>query len=319
MRTEGQKLRLFQSTSLPTEIQACFQSSFDIIPATSDNLIGQLEALQPTADALLCTIKDAPLTGDVIHALPPSIGAIATYSVGLDHIDLDAAAERGLRVFSARGALEESVADVAMFLMLGAARRGNEALALVREGRWVGWTPDLLLGQELSGRRLGILGMGSVGEKIANRASAFGMKVAYCNRKPSAFDRVPVEYVADPDELLALSDIFVLACPSTPETRRFLNRERLATVRANLVVVNIGRGDLVDDDALIEALETGRIAAAGLDVFNSEPALDPRYRHLTNAFCTPHIGSSTHEARLKMAQTLVDALLAWHHGQRWGA
>ena len=307
----SRKMRLFQTTRFPPDIQACFDSRFDIAFSGAGDLIAQLDALPEPPDALLCSIQDARLSADVIHALPSSVRAIATYSVGLDHIDLDAAAERGIAIFSTRGALEESVADVAMFLLLGAIRRGKEALALIGEGRWKGWSPDLLLGLELSGRTLGILGLGAVGEKVAVRAAAFGMRIAYCNRRPSGFDGVPVEFEPDPDELFKRSDVFLLACPSTAETRRFLNRERLAMARPHLVVVNVGRGDLVDDDALIEALETKRIFAAGLDVFNGEPDLDPRYKGLANAFCTPHIGSSTIEARLKMAKTLVDALAAW--------
>lgn len=306
------RLRLFQTVELPDFAQAHFDSCFDVVRLPEREWRAGIASTE-NASALLCSITDAQLTREVIRSLPRSLKAIATYSVGLDHIDLAAARENGIAVFNTPGVLEYAVADAAMFLILGAARRGNEALALIRDDRWQGWSPLQLIGYELAGRRLGILGMGGIGSQVAARARGFGMEVVYTNRRPVSND-LPATFVADADEMLAQSDVLVLACPSTPETRGFLNRRRLARAKPELIVVNIGRGDLIDDDALIEALESRRIFAAGLDVFNGEPRIDPRYRTLPNAFLTPHIGSSTREARLRMARILAEGLMAWYNG-----
>lgn len=306
------RLRLFQTVELPDFAQAHFDSCFDVVRLPEREWRAGIASTE-NASALLCSITDAQLTREVIRSLPRSLKAIATYSVGLDHIDLAAARENGIAVFNTPGVLEHAVADAAMFLILGAARRGNEALALIRDDRWQGWSPLQLIGYELAGRRLGILGMGGIGSQVAARARGFGMEVVYTNRRPVSND-LPATFVADTDEMLAQSDVLVLACPSTPETRGFLNRRRLARAKPELIVVNIGRGDLIDDDALIEALESRRIFAAGLDVFNGEPRIDPRYRTLPNAFLTPHIGSSTREARLRMARILAEGLMAWYNG-----
>lgn len=307
------RLRLFQTVELPDFVQARFNSNFDVVRLSGDDWLANI-ASADCMSALLCSITDARLDGDVVRSLPASLKAIATYSVGLDHIDLAAAREKGIAVFNTPGVLEHAVADAAMFLILGAARRGNEALALIHDGRWKGWSPDQLIGCELAGRRLGILGMGGIGTKVAERALGFGMDVVYTNRRPVLRGGPSATFVADADEMVAQSDVLLLACPSTSATTGFLDHRRLARAKRDLIVVNIGRGDLVDDEALIEALETRRIFAAGLDVFNNEPRIDPRYRMLPNAFLTPHIGSSTCEARLRMAQILVDGLKAWACG-----
>lgn len=307
------RLRLFQTVELPGFAQAAFDSAFDVVRLPEREWKAGIASTEQ-ASALLCSITGAPLTKDIIQSLPRSLGAIATYSVGVDHIDLAAARERGVAVFNTPGVLENAVADAAMFLILGAARRGNEALALIRDDRWKGWSPDQLIGCELGGRRLGILGMGGIGSQVAARALGFGMDVVYTNRRPASRADPRATFVPDTDDMLAQSDVLLLACPSTAETRSFLDRRRLALAKPNLIVVNIGRGDLVDDDALIAALESRRIFSAGLDVFNGEPRIDPRYRALSNAFLTPHIGSSTREARLRMAQILVEGLTGWRDG-----
>lgn len=268
----------------------------------------------PAADALLTTI-DASLGAAQIEALPDSIRAIATYSVGTDHIDLQAAARRGLGVFNTPGVLAESVADAAMFLILGAARRATESIDLIRSGQWLGWNACQLNGTELAGKVLGLFGMGEIGQRIATRARAFGMSIIYSARTPICGDAGAARYVSNPDHLFSESDVLVLAAPATPATRGFANAQRLAMSRPGLILVNIGRGDLVVDDALIDALSRGTVKAAGLDVFNGEPAFNRRYLDLPNAFLTPHIGSSTIEARRRMAGALISALLDWRQGK----
>lgn len=266
-----------------------------------------------TADVLLIGL---PLIVDeaFLARLPRSIRAIATYSVGLDHIDVDAVRARGLALFNTPAVLSNAVADHAMLLILAATRRLTEATALVREGRWIDMRGNQILGVELRGKTLGIYGLGDIGTLVARRAAAFGMQIIYHNRR-RAKDEAGARFAATLDELLANTDILLLAAPSTDETRDFLNRERLAAARDGIIVVNIARGDLVDDDALLAALASGKVRFAALDVFRNEPGVDPRYLALPNVVVTPHIGSATEEARRGMATTLCDAIEAWRRGE----
>ncbi|MBY0400387.1 D-glycerate dehydrogenase, partial [Myxococcota bacterium] len=217
------------------------------------------------------------------------------------------------------GVLADSVAENALFLMLGAARRGTEATALLRERRWHGWQPGQLVGRQLSGRTLGILGMGDIGRLIAARARAFDMPILYCNRKPLPPElALGAEYRATPAELARDVDVLVLACPATDETRGIVDAALLAQARPGLIVVNIARGDLVVDRALIDALQSGQVYAAGLDVFAGEPAVHPDYFDLPNVFMVPHIGSATHEARMGMGRILIEAIEGWRRGEKIG-
>lgn len=273
-----------------------------------------LAELDSSFDVLLVSI-DTPLPEREIDILPDAVRAIATYSVGTDHIDLAAARRRGIAVFNTPGVLSDSVAENAIFLMLGAARRATESIALLRSGSWKGWSATQLVGTELSGKRLGIVGLGDIGGRIALRAQAFDMEILYTNRKPlPASHPVRGRFFDSPAALIAESDVFLLACPSTPETRRLVDSKLLALARPGLILVNIARGDLVDDEALIEALRDGRIGAAGLDVFSGEPELHPAFFELPNLFMLPHIGSSTIEARRRMGRTLIEALESWAQG-----
>lgn len=289
------------------EVDVAFDATF----ATSDDPFRELRESKAEFDALLLSF-DLPIDAEAIAALPASIRALATYSVGTDHIDLEAAARRGLAVFNTPGVLADSVAENAIFLMLGAARRATESIDLIRGGDWAGWTPSQLVGVQLSGRCLGILGMGDIGARIAKRAESFGMEVLYSNR-----NRLPETqpfadaYRATATALVRDCDILMLACPSTAETRGIVNASLLADARPGLIVVNIARGDIVEDDALIAALREGRVWAAGLDVFAGEPKIHPDYFDLPNVFMLPHIGSSTLEARLGMGRILIEALERW--------
>jgi glyoxylate reductase len=273
----------------------------------------ELQQAARGADAMVVTAFDR-LDADAIARLPKRLRILATYSVGIDHIDLDAAAGRGIAVLSTPDVLSNSVAEMAILLMLGAARRAHEGAALLYGKEWSGWTPTQLIGIELTGRRIGIVGMGRIGRTIARRARAFDMSVHYHNRRRlDAQLEEDANYHPTLEGLLAVSDLLILAAPSTPHTKGLLNGARIEKLPINPILVNIARGDLVEDDALIAALRSGRIAAAGLDVFNNEPHLDARYLDLANVFLQPHQGSSTLTARLKMASVLlagIDALLA---------
>lgn len=301
-------MKLLSVIDLPDRVMGRFRSRFSVVQ-------GRLEdAREVQPDAILCSIRPYSLDRQAFANLPPSVKMIATYSVGYDHIDLETASERGIAVFNTPGVLSDAVADAAMLLLLGAARRATESIALLRERRWTGWTPGQLIGVELGGKTMGILGMGEIGGRIARRARAFGMDIVYHNRRRLIGENA--SFRPDPRALVAESDVVVLAWPSTSETRRFIAADTLALARPSMILVNIGRGDLVADADLIVALKERRILAAGLDVFDNEPAIDPGYLDLPNAFLLPHIGSSTWEARLAMAEILVEAIEAHCAGGR---
>lgn len=303
-------LQILSLLSLPPAVRALFEKQFDVQDSSDSRSAGNICAASP--DVLLCSI-DVKLDRKYLSSLPRSLKAVATYSVGCDHIDLAAARELGIAVFNTPEALGDSVADIALLLLLGAARRATESINLIRGGQWAGWKPTQLLGYELAGKKLGLLGMGDIGRKVAARARAFGMSVAYTNRSGSRHD---AEYVSDPLDLIASSDALVLACPSTSDTRHIVNRDTLKHASRTMILINISRGDLVRDEDLIGSLSRGEIFAAGLDVFETEPEIDPRYLELPNVFMLPHVGSSTIEARLKMGAALVSALEDWAEGRR---
>lgn len=274
-------------------------------PLGSEGIVAIARSFE--ADVLLVTATDR-LDGATIAALPQRVRALATLSVGHDHIDLAAARDRGIAVLSTPDILCDAVAEMAMLLLLGAARRAHEGSMLLYGGEWRGWSPTQLLGRDVTGGRIGIFGMGRIGRSIAQRAQrGFDMDIHYHNRS-----RLDVEdgatFHPTARSLLEISDFLVLAAPSTPETRGFLNAGALARLPAGAVVVNIARGDLVEDAALIEALGSGRVAAAGLDVFNGEPSIHPGYLALPNVFLQPHQGSSTLGTRVRMGELLLDGI-----------
>jgi lactate dehydrogenase-like 2-hydroxyacid dehydrogenase len=258
------------------------------------------------ADALLITLVDR-LNSEFFQKVSPTVKIIASYGVGVDHIDLEAAARRKIPVAYTPGVNHEATADIAMLLLLGASRRAYEAQELVRSGAWKPLSPDMLLGWQIGGKVLGILGMGRVGQAVARRARGFGMKIHYYDTS-----ELPAEIAGDavfhkdPSDLLRVSQFLSLHAPETPETHHFLNSKTISLLPPAAIVVNTARGGLVVDDDLITALKTGRIAAAGLDVFEGEPKLHPEYLSLKNTFLLPHIGSATFETRTAMGMLALD-------------
>ena len=230
------------------------------------------------ADALLITLADR-LDSGFFQNVSPTVKVIASYGVGFDHIDLEAAARRKIPVAYTPGVNHEATADIAMLLLLGASRRAHEAQELVRTGAWKPLSPDMLLGWQVGGKVLGILGMGRVGQAVARRARGFGMKIHYYDTSElSAEIAGDAVYHGDPSDLLRVSQFLSLHAPETPQTHHFLNSKTISLLPPGAIVVNTARGGLVVDDDLIAALKTGRIAAAGLDVFEGEPQLHPEYR-----------------------------------------
>lgn len=267
------------------------------------------------ADALLVAATDN-VGPAVISKLPDSVRAIATFSVGYNHIDIAGCKKRGICVTYTPDVLTDATADLTMLLILGAARRAGEGERMVRNGEWNGWAPTQLLGTQVTGKRLGILGMGRIGRAVADRARGFAMQIHYSNRK-----RLPAEqekgavFHADPEAMLKQIDILSINCPATPETTRFLDKRRIGLMKDGAIVVNSARGAIVDDHALIAALRAGKLASAGLDVFDREPNLEPAYRGLPNTFLLPHLGSATIETRDGMGNKCVDNLDAFFAGR----
>lgn len=318
-----QGCRIVVTRTLPGAVMDLLRSSAQcwINPEerTLDAAEVALQAAALGADAVVVMAMDR-VDARLIGILPECVRVIATYSVGHDHIDLAAARARGVAVLSTPDVLSDAVADLGMLLLLGAARRAYEAVQLLYGGGWQGWSPTQLIGRDLTGGRLGVLGMGRIGRAVARRARhGFGMEVHYHNRS-----RLPDEledgarFQEQLHDLLAVSDFLMLAAPSSPATRGILGAAAIERLPHGAVVANVSRGDLVDDDALIAALRCGRVMAAGLDVFNAEPAIHPGYLKLPNVFLQPHQGSSTIETRLRMGTLLLHSIERFRAGQPVG-
>jgi glyoxylate reductase len=297
-------------------VEAALQARYELHVNENDSILPPDEIVHAAqgSEVLLASATEQ-INEHVLRGLSPALRYVATLSVGYDHIDMDVARELGIGVLHTPDVLSDACAEVAMMLMLNACRRGYEADRMVRSGSWTGWAPTQLLGTGLKGKRVVIFGMGRIGREIATRAQAFGMEIHYHNRRP-----LPPElaagaiYHADLDEALQVADVFVIAVPGSPQLKGVINSARIALLPPRAVLVNISRGELVDDEALIRALSTGRLFAAGLDVFANEPNVDPRYRELDNVFLSPHIGSATQETRDAMGWLLVDGLDALYQG-----
>ena len=278
---------------------------------SSDELIERAEG----ADAIL-PCHTEKFTAEVFARLPKSVRAIANFSVGYDHVDTKAAKANGVIVTNTPEVLSDATAELTMMLMLGAARRASEGERLVRTREWKDWSPRFMVGTQVTGKRLGIIGFGRIGQVVAKRARGFDMEIHYTSRqrKPAAIEAGAI-YHETPEDLLPHCDFLAMHCVSTPETFKLLNAERLALLPDGAIVVNASRGAVIDDDALIAALKSGKLAAAGLDVYNNEPDIDPEYRQLPNVFLMPHIGSATKETRVAMGFRALDNLDAIFAGR----
>ncbi len=297
-------------------VESALHDRFDLRINDADTILSPDEIVQAAQGAeVVFASATEQLNGSVLRRLSPCLRYVATLSVGYDHIDMAAAQELGIGILHTPDVLSDACAEIALMLILNACRRGYEADRMVRSGNWAGWAPTQLLGVGLKGKRLLVFGMGRIGREIASRASAFGMEIHYHNRRPLAADEARgAIYHAKLDEALTMADVLLIAAPGAPELKGIINSRRLALLPARAVVVNISRGDLVDDDALIAALSSRRLFAAGLDVFANEPNIDPRYRALDNVFLSPHIGSATHETRDAMGRLLINGLDALYRG-----
>lgn len=311
--------RLLVTRRLPAEVEKRLSQSYSAQLNADDHSMTREEILAAARDrdALLITPQDRDFASGIIDDLPPSIRMIATFSVGFEHVDLKAARARNIAVTNTPDVLTDATADIALLLILGAARGAIWGDAMVREDRWTSWSPTHPLGYDVTGQSLGILGMGRIGQAVARRAQAFGMTLHYHNRKPVAPEVAHgATYHARFEDMLPHCDFLSINCASTPETRSIVNRETIARLPDGAIVVNSARGDIIDDDALIEALTSGKLAAAGLDVFRNEPKIDPRYRKLSNVFLLPHLGSATRNTRIAMGMRAADNLDALFAGKK---
>ncbi|HNX49374.1 MAG TPA: D-glycerate dehydrogenase [Thermoanaerobaculaceae bacterium] len=269
----------------------------------------ELAAFVGAAEACVCLLADR-VTAEVFRACP-MLRVVASYAVGVNNIDLDAARAAGVVVTNTPDVLTEATADLAWALILGVSRRVLAGDRLVRQGQFAGWKPDLLLGTGLQGKTLGVVGLGRIGRAVARRGVAFGMRVAACTpRPPASHTGVSCELVGELDELLARADVLSLHCPLTAETRGLLDARRLALLPPGAILVNTSRGEVVDEAALVAALESGHLGGAGLDVYEREPAVHPGLLGRDDVVLLPHLGSATRETRTAMAELVADNVLA---------
>lgn len=308
--------RLLITRRVPAEVVARARARFDTDVWDDDWPLGdRLQERAAGYDALMLMANDR-FDGALIKALRPGLQAVATYSAGHEHIDLEAASRCGLPVCNAPDALNEAVAEIALYLILAAARRTRRAEQALRSDQWPPWSPSFMVGMQLTGKRLGIYGMGAIGREIAKRASAFDMDIHYFNRQRLAPElERGASYHPNLESLLRVSEVLCVAAPSTPLTRMSLDRERLALLPPGAIVTNIARGDLIDEEALLDLVGQGRLGPVGLDVFQNEPGIDPRWKDLPEAVLLPHIGSATEQARIAMGLRALEGLEQHFHGR----
>ena len=318
-RAGGTRPRVFVVRRLPAPVEATLRERYDVELNETDETYpaGRVIDAARNFDAIVPTVVD-DVPAAVFAAQPLRLRIVANYGVGFDRIDLAAARAHGVVVTNTPGVLTEDTADLAMMLILAAARRAGEGERQLRAGQWSGWRPTHMLGTRVSGATLGIVGFGRIGAAVGKRAyRGFGMRVLYVN--PSEPDAAAVADAGATrceslDELLAASDIVSLHAPARDTTRRMLDATRLASMRPGAILVNTARGDLVDEAALIEALERGPLAAAGLDVFEREPEVSPRLVALRNVVLLPHLGSATTASRVAMGERVLSNLDAFFRG-----
>ena len=291
-------------------------ATYDVIVNEDDHVFSRAElvAACQNVDAVL-PCHSEHFNADVINALPARLKIIANHSVGVDHVDLAAAKARGIVVTNTPDVLSDATAEIAILCMLGAARRGSEGDRMVREGRWNFWSPAFMVGRQVTGSRFGVVGMGRVGQVTAERARGFGMEIHYHNRtRLTAEQEKGAIFHETLDSLLAVSDVLSLHCPTTPDTIGIINERTLAMLPERAILVNTARGALVDETALVQALKSGKLFAAGLDVFCTEPGGNPELSALENVFMLPHIGSATFETRDAMGFRALDNLDVFFDG-----
>jgi glyoxylate reductase len=293
---------------------------FDAGFNTDDKPMSRDELIDAMADCnvLVPTVTDN-IDAALIAAAPTRLKLIANYGAGVNHIDLAAAKAKGIMVTNTPGVFTDDTADLTMALILNVPRRLGEGHRMMRNGEWQGWSPTGMLGHRIGGKTLGIIGLGRIGEAVALRAKAFGLNIIYSKRHrlpASVEEELGITFEPDLDRLVARADIISLHCPLTAETDKIINAARIEQMKPDAYIINSSRGELIDEDALIAALESGRIAGAGLDVYTHEPAVDSRLFAIPNVVLLPHLGSATFEGREASGERVVTNIRVWADGHR---
>lgn len=314
------RLSVVVTRRLPEVVETRMKELFDVelrdtdAPMTRDELVSAMAR----ADVLVPTITDH-IDANMLAQAGERLRLIANYGAGVDHIDVTSARQRGVLVSNTPGVTTDDTADMAMALILAVTRRIPEGLALMQSGDWTGWAPNALLGGRIGGKRLGILGMGRIGQALAKRAQAFGMQIHYHNRRrlrPEVEAPLGATFWESLDQMIARMDVISVNCPHTPSTFHLLNARRLKMLRPSAVVVNTSRGEVIDENALTRMLRAGEISGAGLDVFEGRHEINPRLRALPNVVLLPHMGSATIEGRTEMGEKVIINIKTFADGHR---
>ncbi len=303
------KPKVVVTRKLPDPVETRMRELFDAELNLEDQPMAAatLAEAASRAEVLVPTLTDR-IDAEVIAAAGPQLKLIANFGAGVDHIDVAAAHARGVVVTNTPGVLTEDTADMTVALILAAARRIVEGANVVQQGGFSGWSPTWMMGRRIGGKRLGVIGMGRIGQAVAKRAKAFGMQVHYHNRKPvpaAVADALEATYWDSLDQMLARMDVISVNCPHTPATYHLLSARRLKLLQPHAILVNTARGEVIDEDSLADLLARGQIAGAGLDVYENEPAINPKLLKLQNVVLLPHMGSATVEARTEMGEKVI--------------
>jgi glyoxylate reductase len=316
----AQKPLVIVTRKLPDAIETRMMELFEARLNLDDRPMSQAALIEAAkiADVLVPTVTDH-IDAAVLSQAGPKLKLIASFGTGVDHIDLKTARQRNITVTNTPGVLTEDTADMTMALILAVPRRLAEGERLIRSGQWTGWGPTSMLGHRIWGKRLGIIGMGRIGTAVARRARGFGVSVHYHNRRrvhPDLERELEATYWESPDQMLSRMDIISVNCPHTPATYHLLSARRLKLLPPHAFIVNTSRGEVIDENALTRMLERGEIAGAGLDVFEHEPAVNPKLLRLNNVVLLPHMGSATIEGRLDMGEKVIINIKTFADGHK---
>ena len=316
----ARKPKVIVTRRLPDPVETRMRELFDTELNLTDAPLtrAQLEDAVTRADVLAPTITDR-IDAALLAKAGDKLKLIANFGAGIDHIDVTAANARGITVTNTPGVLTEDTADLTMALIMAVARRIVEGANVAQQGGFTGWTPTCMMGRRITGKRLGIIGMGRIGQAVARRARAFGLQIHYHNRKPVGpriTEELEATYWESLDQMLARMDIITVHSPHTPATYHLLSARRLKLMQPHAILINTARGEIIDETALAEMLKAGAIAGAGLDVFEFEPAINPKLLGLPNAVLLPHLGSATIEGRIDMGEKVIINIKTWMDGHK---
>ncbi len=314
------KLKIIVTRKLPPSVELRLMELFDTKLNDDDHIFSKEELVLAvkTANVLVSTVTD-PIDETIVANAGQQLQLIAQFGAGIDNIDVNAADQKGITVTNTPGVLTDDTADVTLALILSVPRRLHEGAKVIGEGKFKGWSPTWMMGRRVAGKRLGIIGMGRIGQAVAHRSRAFGLQIHYHNRKPVSSrvsEQLEATYWESLDQMLAHVDIVSVNCPHTPATFHLLNSRRLDRCKPDAFIVNTSRGEVIDEAALAKALKSGRIAGAGLDVFEREPLVNEELLGLPNVVLLPHMGSATLEGRIEMGEKVIVNIKTFADGHK---